>query len=406
MSLHNLNSNVLTEQSILNELVFKKPETKGFLNKFLNWLRKEKKFIDRGSFYKLSPELSDRENQIVKEFEQVRNEHRLLSEHYNVQYNVSYRLNYSLAVWAVSLAVLSLGLLYCEHTFQGSVFIDYLETVVIILGIIKLAILLLIYLNTTQAQKYDFNKRAVVYRLLMEQFRHMLYLPLFGIHRLPTPSAGRFLSRHWEKSYLQKYFNEKVNEALSRLYGNTIDHQTEINYSENLATILRYVQTRWIKAQMNYHEEKAKEQAACDEHLEMKARILNVAVIVLVSLDVLLSIFGLFFLPKYLENCFEKVGAPIVLIIAAIIPTMIASYNATRFQTEAKKIAERSSFMRDLLFEIDKKYEALIKKIENTKNTSGSFTIEAIALVNETAQTMIDELTEWSFIYAKDVMDS
>ncbi len=351
-----------------------------------------------------APDLFPHEQKYYNAFDDCRKAHRKLSTHYSIQYKGSYLLNYQLAVTAVTIAVLCLGLLYVrrgipekqEHTRLQ------IEMILLALGSLKLVCLTVIYINTKQAEREEFNQRAIAYRFLMEQMRCMYFLPLFGIRRVPSPSSTAFISRKFNNTVLERHFRNMVSETMAQAQTGP----AEVHYGQRLPFLLHYVSHSWIGVQRTYHQFNELKYKRLDECYEKRVFGFNIFVMVIVGLDILWSVAHFQkWLPERISTWLPETGTPLVLMLAAIVPAVVSSFNALRVQTEARGLAERSRAMGGMLGEQQEKYERLITEITQSTH-KGAFTERAMTLVTETAQIMIDEVTEWTFIYANLVFES
>jgi predicted membrane channel-forming protein YqfA (hemolysin III family) len=343
---------------------------------------------------------------MYRNFDHCRGEYRKLNAHYTNQYRGGYLLNYTLAVTAAGLAVLSLLFLYFNAKYVGDSDQHIINFVVFGMGALKLLILLLILINTQQANGIDFNQRTIVSRYIMEQIRCMTYLALFDIRRFPgSQNPTRKLKNNFTAGFLQ----DRIRVVFKQLDGQR-NVPFETDYNQRLPAILRFIQEDWVQQQISYHEQKKETQEALNKKLERIINRLTLFVLYIVGLDVLLGMAGHFaWLPHSFNHWLHDLGTPFILACAAVIPACVAAYNGLKFQTEARKLGERSASMAELLKSLDNQYKDLLDRIAISKDSPanpGSFTSEASTLVNDTARIMIDEVTEWMFVYTREVPDA
>lgn len=334
---------------------------------------------------------------------------------YAARYRGSYLLNYNTIVLAVLLAVSSLALLYIDKLYKelynDETVTHAIHIVLLIFGILKVLCLLVIFTNTQEAKKLEFNRKAIEYRYLSEQLRCMYYMQLLGSRKAPTPSSGRLLHG---ASIIQNDLDKVINTLLATKSRQQGEEPLVIVYDkQHLLNILHFVRGSannklihgWIKPQIHYHQNNAAKNKKLNEKLEHRIAFLNLIILIAVIIDVIAGSMYLSHLFYNYSKFFHTYITVFVLIGATIVPAYVASRNGLLFQSEARKQEIRSTMMLQLLQELDKRYEALIARISQNTNTghAGSYTQEAIELVNETAQIMIDEVAEWAFLSNKDV---
>jgi hypothetical protein len=350
--------------------------------------------------------LSPGERIIYDSFDACRSEYRQLNSHYSDQYRGGYMLNYNFAVIAVSLAVLSIYVLY----FDARVFHNEHLILIILffVGLGKFILLLIILVNTRQANGAGFNHRAITVRYVMEQFRCMCYLSLLNIRRLPQMSDAKYLSRKWKNNYLDRFVRSKIRSIFEQFDLKALNSTDETDMNERLPVLLEFIQADWIEQQINYQKQKQETQEALFEKLEKFVNGFNITVLIAVGVDVAIGIAGLFGVWPERVHFFEKFGGPLIMVSVAIIPALVASYNGLKSQTESSKLAERAGSMIELLDGLNLKYQELRDRIARQKgqpDNPGSFTSETISLLNDTASIMIQEVTEWTFIYSGEVRE-
>ena len=190
----------------------------------------------------------------------------------------------------------------------------------------------------------------------------MYYLPLFGIRRVPGPSATAFVTRKFNNSYLEKHLRRELSLAMAEAQA----VNSEIHYRNRLADLLEYVRIKWVLEQQKYHSDNERKYKLLDERLERRVNRFNQLVIAAVALDILWSIAHVLgWLPEKAGCFLHYIGTPLILITATIIPAMVASFNALRFQTEARSLAERSGAMAKMLGPQNKKDDKPVDDIDS-----------------------------------------
>ena len=132
--------------------------------------------------------------------------------------------------------------------------------------------------------------------------------------------------------------------------------------------------------------------------LDVAARFLNTAVVVIVGVDiavVLLSLTGL--IPEPIEGPLRQWAAPLLIAVAAILPAAVASLNGVRFQSEASRLGDRSQQMAISLAQL------AARSLEPGRRPVGL--VDAMRLGDDVAKLTIDEVAEWSALYGKDFVE-
>lgn len=376
-----------------------------------------------------------------------------LNYHYSGLYRGAFFLNYTLAVLAVTIAAGSLALLGIgEHspnvesitklaqasghaTAKGSSSghgAAWLLPVLFGLTMIKLTFVAFISRNTRQANRENWNDRAVDYRYLAERLRAMFYLPLAGSFQPPAAAPPQFASRVVRQSAVDWLFDaivrasspadtpgaEKNKEFLF------LDSQSAIIVKNLIAlspsAVATQVRDGWIGEQVKYHEQNASTMHCLHHRMEKAAEILGWTVVVVVVLD-LLIIGGelLHLLPHELES-FAKGATPWLVFVSAVLPAVIAALAGIRFQSECQRLAERSAVMRVMLKGRSEAKEGeeggrwkladgVVKRIDAAKThpatDPGSWSHDVLRLTELVATDFVQEAAEWSVLYAKEVSD-
>ena len=368
-----------------------------------------------------------------------------LNYHYSGLYRGAFVLNYALAVLAVFCAALSLVIIGKQkHTPLGETFSHVVAVTgpehppaataappfpvaLAVLGAIKLVCLLFIYINTHRAKHGKWNERAVDYRYLAERLRTMLYLPRLGSFQPPAASPPQYASRVVRQSAVDWLF-EAITRSVSpavlatptvvQLHGNTLTVPLITMDAQQELTV---VKDHWIRNQVAYHERNAGQMSAMDRFLEKWGGRLNKGVIGLVVLDLLVLLLmalddhGL--LTGQLATVVHGLhdNAYWLVFGAAVIPAAVASLNGIRFQSECQRLAERSAVVRVVLAGHSaqpagrqKEAEDLLAAIRNGQGSPadpGSWNADVLRLGEAVANDLVQEVAEWSVLYAKEMAE-
>jgi hypothetical protein len=386
-----------------------------------------------------------------------------LNRHYAGLYRGAFLLNYFLATIAVLLAALSLALLGYAHVFSlhgvSPTAFAWLFPSLLVLGTLKLVCVSTIYLNTHNANHNEWNERAVDYRYLAERLRTMLYLPGAGSFKPPTATPPQYASRAVRQSAVDWLFD-----AIVRSVSPTKMLAKPIQKTVNLPMIkpdyvLKELRDSWIREQAEYHDSNARTMDRIHNFAAHLGKFLNIGVIAIVILDILLILADLFApvsedLARTLHSC-----TPLLLFLSAVFPAAVAALNGIRYQSECRRLSERSARMRAILFGRTvappketvgntnggkarstrswwsqlrsgftpkslnlpippltsgpggKANEAdhLLFEIQQAKGDPsanlGSWTAEVLRFAESVADVMIQDVAEWSVLYAKEVAE-
>ena len=360
-----------------------------------------------------------------------------LNYYYSGNYRGAFFLNYILAAAAVGFASLSLVLI--TKGIAG--------VVLLFLAFIKLGIVTWISVNTFRANRGNWNDRAVDYRYLAERLRAMFYLPRIGSFQPPAATPLGHATRAVRQSAVDWLLNAIVRSispaCIEFVKVESFDFEGNIIKLRLLrpapVTLLNSVRDRWVWPQAVYHDGTARSMEAVYLFVESWGRTLSLAVIGFVAADVLVttSFFG--WLPE--RSSGVESATPWLIFLAALLPAIVASLNGIRFQSECRRLAERSAIMRTLLCGRDSaaarkigflrsllpmwprrscdspppppkkgRWAAanlLIARIEeasrNPETDPASWTPEVLRLTEAVAEVFVQEVAEWSVLYAKEL---
>lgn len=373
-----------------------------------------------------------------------------LSRHYGGLYRGAFLLNYLLAIITVTLAAASLALLGGSHTSVGEQFLSVAENTVprvgggsevvktvpvwllvtlLVFGIAKLFTVILIAVNTRQANKGEWNSRAVDYRYLAERLRTMYYLARAGSQQPPAAAPPQFASRVVRQSTIDWFF-EAIVRSISPAdleIAKPAEVKTEKDDVVSIKKlvhiqpldVVQSVRDSWIQEQTVYHERNALTMQAVSHTTERMAINLGRLVIVIVICD-LLVIGGklLNWIPTSLDAV-ARPATPVLVFFSAILPAVVAALNGIRFQSECQRLAERSSVMRVMLhgrknaqpgqpqgrWELADRLAHRIAASQTSPEDIGSWSHDVLRLTEMIAMDFAQEAAEWSVLYSKEVSE-
>ena len=345
-----------------------------------------------------------------------------LNYHYSGLYRGTFLVNYGLAVVAVALAALSLSLL---AVVGGHAAPHWLTPTLLGLGFAKLVILSVILRNTLQANRENWNGRAVDYRYLAERLRALHYLPRFGSFQPPAaarPSEAQRAQRQTAVDWLFEAMLRAVSPAALAEPAEFPGHDGAGTLRVRVLTLaprsaLDLVCDPWLSGQIAYHRRNEHTNETMDRRAERAVTWLSRAVLGIVALDLLivgmaLTVPGLeaaHLLPAGPAETISTVThalhglAPWLLLGAALLPAAVAALNGLRFQSEAGRLAERSRTLVQTLAGRQREAQALLHRIDRAQADPGAWSLEALHLAERVADDCIHEVAEWSVLYAKEL---
>lgn len=373
-----------------------------------------------------------------------------LSGRYSGLYRGTYFLNHLLAVTAVILAAGSLVLMGKTSTqltewVQGAADIAHLTgstvqdaakhgspawllPVLLCLAALKFAIVVFIFRSTHAAVHGEWNDRAVDYRYLSERLRALNYLPLIGSFQPPAAAPAQYASRVIRQSAVDWLFDAIIRSVSPAHFAKSKevprDNAPPITVKElliNPADSIDQIGKFWILSQAAYHRDNAGTMLRLSHFLERWGKTLNIAVIMAVGIDILLVSAKLtHMISKECED-YALVAGALLVFIAAVIPAAVAAFNGIRFQSECQRLAERSAVMQTILegrpspsthkrsggrlAEVKRLHSRILSAQNHPDSDPGSWTLEALHLSEKVANDFVQEVAEWSVLYAKELVE-
>ncbi len=236
----------------------------------------------------------------------------------------------------------------------------------------------------------------------------MAYLPQTGSLRPPQPLSLPFATRVATQSAVARLFQALIR-PLSPLDAEPFRAGKNV-IRPDPAQALATIRDDWIGKQIAYHRANAATMGAMSRSLERIGKWLGRAVIGVVALDLVLLALGIFALSEGLSH-FVQVAAPWLLFLAAILPAAVASLNGVRFQSECGRLADRSERMITVLTDLDRRAETWQAADPSIPPTGGTLrgspvqVIDIIRLAEDVARIMLDEVADWSALYAKEMVE-
>jgi hypothetical protein len=282
------------------------------------------------------------------------------------------------------------------------------------LALVKLFLVYRIYRNTHNANHGAWNDRAIDCRYLAERLRASFYLPRVGSFQPPAASQPQFASRVLRQSSIDWLLDAIVRSISPRDIAELADDQP----SEGTVPVRRLrvrpidalasIRAGWLEGQIAYHSNNALTMNKMNAALDVLSRVLNIVVIVVVFLDVsilLCDLSGL--LPNLIVTLHDI--APFLVFSTAVLPAAVAGLNGIRFQSECRRLADRSHVMQRLLQRDNQRAQALVDSItqqaQDPEINLGSWTPDVLRIAEAVAREMVEEVAEWSVVYAKELAE-
>lgn len=351
---------------------------------------------------------------VVEPFAAFRARAAELSAHYTGLYRGAFLVNYTLAAVAVALAVSTLVylLLLARHrapTGAGG-------QVLLSIAIVELIVLVVIFLNTHHGNSHHWNSKAVDYRYLAERLRAMYYLSPMASLRLAPPRVARYAATAMRQSVVDWLLQAVIREArpdtgMSPVAAPATPARNKARVARSdVERALAAVHDNWLATQIEYHRATSHTQLRMHRWIQRWVWRLNLAVIIIVFLDLLLIFARLLgFRGAWVEAGHSY--APVLVFFAAVLPAVVASLNSIRFQSECLRIAERSAVMVEMLEGCRAECEVLQARMRAARSHDGvedpgGWTLEALDVGDVCAQMLSDEVAEWSVLYSRDLLEA
>ncbi len=320
------------------------------------------------------------------------------------QYRGGYVLNNLLAVFAVGLAIIALLSLYFAVVFEKSELVAF-TLLLLVLAIVKLFSISMIYKNTKTGHEKKWNLRSIQSRYLAERLRIFEYLFNNGITRGIKPSLGKHLNAEFQRAPSETIYR--------KIEGNTSFEDDKI--PDNKTTYLYPFETLnqmnsdLVAGQIKFHTSSSKRMEILENFLDHTGKILNEVTIGIVIIDLIILFLSLLFRDKEIKECFSIIEwlhknlAPFLIGITAFLPALVASFNTIRFQSEARKLKQRYLKMFTILTEKSLKINELLTT--NNEAILGSGILDTYPIITEVEQIMLDEVSDWTLLYDKDLFE-
>jgi len=307
-----------------------------------------------------------------------------LAEAFMRTYRGAFVLSYMLAGLAVAVAVVMI--------LKGS---EHGVALTLTLCTLKIGILVALLLIERASRKLRLHEAAVDFRYLAELLRPMQWLSPAGVYPpavdLPLHSASADLRRSWMAWLVRAAARS------SPFVSANMEHPAQIVMTRDIAaSVLDRARQEWIDGQIVYHARNSARMEALGEGLERWAKVFLWTVLIAAVAACALELFPAMPLAACLLASFH--ATPVATILgaaAAILPAFIAALIGVAFQSEAKRLAQRSEMMHEALVE---QHERL-KSMAATLRAGGASHAEVMAILKKLSSITIAEAADWKLLY-------
>jgi hypothetical protein len=317
-----------------------------------------------------------------------------LSKYFMFQYRGGYLLNYFLAIAAIFIAV-NTSTIHMIQPQVGKVEHPLTKTTLLLLGILKVAVILLIIRNTKKINRQQYNAKAIKFRYASERLRVVSYFSLFGIPRIPFPFVGTHLTDHLREYPGEAIYRRIVSQQIIQL---NLTVQIDKNY---ILRVARFIKAHWLEGQVAYYRGDYGKMTVMDKRLMSIPEKLSTIVMVIVIAEIVEIL-----LPPPIHNLIADLIqwlVPALIGISILLPGVITTLNSVHFQSEAKRLAFRNEIMIEQLTNVIAEFDKEIRRVEAKEEGNNLITI--LALMDKAANIASDEVAEWTMIYEKPVFD-
>lgn len=285
----------------------------------------------------------------------------------------------------------------------------WLDRTILALTGLKLLIVLVIFANTHQANHAGWSERGVDYRYLAERLRAIQYLPLVGSYQPPAPTPPQFATRAMRQSDVDWLFRAMVRTMSPSDTDSPRTAPGPVSTTIDPLAAMQAIETQWVDVQAEYHARNSATLSRIASFTESLGKSLNCIVILVVAIDITILVSS--FVPWNALHILHSLHgyAPWLVFLAAVLPAVVASLNGIRFQSECQRLSDRSRVVSRILSNHSRDAAQLRQRIEraraNPDTDPGAWILPALSLAERCAHDLIEEVGEWSVLYAKEISE-
>jgi len=318
--------------------------------------------------------------------EEIRQKYDNIAGHYANMYRGGYLFNYFGFALAVIIASFAFAVLYYKDELNTFFNYEYFaDIVLIVLGTLKLLVIMKIIGNTHDLKNNSINLKHIDFRYVAERLRFDVAFAIIGEKCKLSPNSGRHLQQMLNEYTGFLLYRDKVLPELAQ-----IPLQPQAS-SEDEEIAYKYL----IDDQMKFHESRKTRHITFEYKLKSLAEILNKAVLFIVILDLLIALchvicHSIHFEWQLIDGAHTFTS--ILVMLTIIFPACVAALVAVTAQSEYGKLSARNN---RLMIELS----GFIEQYKNSQNKQDYFASN----FSPTVQKLMDEVTEWTLIYEKEV---
>lgn len=385
-------------------------------DQFLKWLRFNLihyfEYILKKGLPKPNKEFEIPEGHWAKPLDNLRLKYDKISIHYANLYRGGYIFNYLGFAVAIIIASSAFTVLYYKEGINVNVGSTHAaDFLLLLLGIMKLIVIMLIIYNSHDLKDNNINAKYIDFRFVSERIRFFVAYAFLGKECKLQPVSGGHLEKLLKENtgFLLYKEIEKVEvvQLVNKLDPKNVDKQAAFDYL--------------IKNQFEFHDSRRQRHRKYESKLKQLAEFLNTTVKWLVIADMVIAICYLscYYWKSVVEQSIAAKLAqhyseiihhatPILVILTIIIPAFVAAIVAITAQSEYGKLAARNERLSLELIEFVNKYENQLEEDRKNNQNNGTPTSNKAELYFDSnfenmAQKLLDEVTEWTLIYEKEV---
>jgi hypothetical protein len=376
------------------------------------WLIQKFEQILKKGLPQPKPDFEIPEGHQAEPLENLRKKYDDIAVHYANLYRGAYIFNYLGFALAIAIASGAFTVLYIKDGINSRIQCEYAaDAILLLLGILKFWVIRDIISNTHDLKDNFINAKYIDFRYVSERIRFFVAYALLGKTCSLKPVSGGHLEQLLMENSGFRFYDEKVKHELDPLLKN-LDH-TKVNKGEAFAYL--------IQNQYRFHHSRAQRHRTFENKLKWLCEILNKCVKFIVLADIIIAIAYLccccwccFFkssssaeASKHIMHTVHCV-TPILVILTIIVPAVVAALVAITAQSEYSKLAARNYRLSQELQDFVRSYEEKSKydlefnqnKAETQSKTAEHYFDQHFDTI---AQKLLDEVTEWTLIYEKEV---
>jgi hypothetical protein len=378
-----------------------------------SWLeRRWQKF--EGPF-KLATSTTRQDRQLMTAYDLYRNRAADLSAHYAGRFRGTFITNYGLAILVAILVACSIIVLDYQVTHPGA---EY-PLVAALLEAGKLLIISVIFYHSYTANKNYWNDRAIDYRYLSERLMALRVLPVLGSFQPPSAGALHFASRVSRQSAVEWLF-KAITRSIPPLPPDTPLTEIPVTPDTTLRVRLLTCNTQeginkikwWLDREVGYHAKNQHTMHGINSFLKRTVEVMGILSLAAVVANVVLLLTmvdwssHLSGADKAHEAVHHEYLIPLLLLLTVVLPIIVVGLSGIRLQSEAHRLAERSVFLRRLLTKRQRELNELDQRLISGKKLLTLPNAAVLDMGEKIAADHVQEVTEWSVVYAKELLES